>query len=150
MARRRGVRRSAVAMVVLAVLLASLAVAAPAQAGPRKALLKATNKARVIRGIPRLKLNFSLSKAALRHTLNMAALDDLFHSDDVGDLLKPYRWWTWGENVGSTTMTAHRLHRAFMKSPGHRANVLNRNFRRVGIGAVRVDGTLWATLIFYG
>lgn len=139
-------------MAVSATLVATLAVAtpAPAQATPRKALLKATNNARVIRGLPRLKLNFSLSKTALRHTLDMAALDDLFHSDDVSQLLKPYRWWTWGENVGYTTMTARRLHRAFMDSPGHRANVLNRSFRRVGIGAARVGGTLWATLIFYG
>jgi uncharacterized protein YkwD len=37
-----------------------------------------------------------------------------------------------------------------MASSGHRANVLNRSFQRVAIGAVRVHGMLWVTVFFYG
>jgi uncharacterized protein YkwD len=39
---------------------------------------------------------------------------------------------------------------AFMDSPPHRTNVLNRAFRNVAIGAARVDGVLWVTVFFYG
>ena len=42
------------------------------------------------------------------------------------------------------------MQQAFMDSPPHRGNILNREFRQVAIGTVRVDGTLWVTVFFYG
>jgi uncharacterized protein YkwD len=44
----------------------------------------------------------------------------------------------------------YALFRAFMDSSAHRATILGRGFRRVGIGVVRDGGFLWATMIFYG
>ena len=41
-----------------------------------------------------------------------------------------------------------RLHRRFMASDGHRANVLG-DYNQVGVGvAVDTDGTIWATMVF--
>jgi uncharacterized protein YkwD len=37
-----------------------------------------------------------------------------------------------------------------MHSAGHRANILKRGFRRVGVGAVKAGGCMWVTVIFYG
>jgi uncharacterized protein YkwD len=37
-----------------------------------------------------------------------------------------------------------------MHSAGHRANILKRGFRRVGVGAVKARGCMWVTVIFYG
>ena len=37
-----------------------------------------------------------------------------------------------------------------MDSPPHRGNILNRAFHQVAIGSVRVDGTLWVTVFFFG
>ena len=37
-----------------------------------------------------------------------------------------------------------------MGSGGHRANILNPRFRRIGIGVVKARGSVWVTTIFYG
>ena len=45
--------------------------------------------------------------------------------------------WSIGENIawGSGRLaTAAQIHRAWMNSPGHRANILQRSFREIGIG----------------
>ena len=47
------------------------------------------------------------------------------------------RGWSLGENIawGSGRLaTAAQIHRAWMSSPGHRANILQRSFREIGIG----------------
>ena len=60
------------------------------------------------------------------------------------------QWHTWGENVGYTPGDVKSMEQAFMDSPPHRGNILNRAFRQVAIGSVRVDGTLWVTVFFFG
>jgi uncharacterized protein YkwD len=35
-----------------------------------------------------------------------------------------------------------------MRSPGHRANILRRQFRREGLGAVRVNGVWYVAQVF--
>ena len=47
------------------------------------------------------------------------------------------RSWSLGENIawGSGRLaTAAQIHRSWMKSPAHRANILQRSFREIGIG----------------
>lgn len=147
---RRAPRRTAI-FLAATVLMATLAAATPAQGiTNRHRMLEATNKSRQIHGRAPLKINFKLSQKALRHTYDMARAGSLYHSPSVPQYLKPYRWWTWGENVGFSYGTAKELHRAYMDSPAHRRNVLNRAFTKVGIGAKRIDGVLWTTLVFYG
>jgi len=51
-----------------------------------------------------------------------------------------------GENVGFGP-SPDVLHRAFMNSPHHRANILG-DFDHVGIGATRTAATMWATVDF--
>jgi uncharacterized protein YkwD len=43
-----------------------------------------------------------------------------------------------------------RLRTLWMRSAGHRANILKRGYRRIGIGVVRARGLFWVTTIFYG
>jgi uncharacterized protein YkwD len=59
-----------------------------------------------------------------------------------------------GENIYYCSVTRGSQdvfygHQAFMNSPGHRANILDRRFDRVGVGVYR-DGTgqLWVTELF--
>ena len=54
-----------------------------------------------------------------------------------------------GENVGAG-LSMRTLYEAFMDSDGHRDNILERRFRRVGIGVYAHDGFLWVTMIFVG
>lgn len=147
--RRKPARVIALALSA-AVVVGLLGISVPAQAGPIKDMLRATNRSRIHHGYRPLDLNRRLSDKAMRHTYKMARQNSLFHSSNVPKLLSAYRWWIWGENVGYTSGDIADLQRAFMKSPGHRRNVLNRSFKRVGIGAKRIGGVVWVTLVFYG
>ena len=113
-------------------------------------LFKATNQSRGRFDVPQLRLNRELSAIARRHSLAMATNGELFHTANVDVYLHGIDWHIWGENVGYTPGDVEGMERAFMGSPPHRGNILNRAFRQVAIGAVRVDGTLWVTVFFYG
>jgi uncharacterized protein YkwD len=112
-------------------------------------LFRATNASRGRFDVPKLRLNRELSAVARRHSMAMARGGELFHTSDVDIYLHGIAWRTWGENVGYTPQDVASIQTAFMNSPPHRSNVLNRTFRQVAIGAVRVNGTLWVTVFFY-
>jgi len=54
-----------------------------------------------------------------------------------------------GENVGAGDTLAH-IQTAFLNSSSHLANILNRNFTRVGIGVYTDANATWITVLFYG
>lgn len=113
-------------------------------------LFRATNASRERFGVAKLRLNRELSVIARRHSLAMANSGGLFHTGDVDVYLHGIAWHTWGENVGYTSQDVTAMELAFMDSPPHRENILNGGFREVAIGSVRVDGTLWVTVFFFG
>ena len=113
-------------------------------------LFKATNDSRGRFDVPSLQLNRELSVIARRHSLAMSRSGTLFHTSNVDVYLHGIQWHTWGENVGYSPGDVEGLEQAFMDSPPHRGNILNRAFRQVAIGSVRVDGTLWVTVFFFG
>ena len=45
-----------------------------------------------------------------------------------------YTWRTWGENVAYGYSTADAVMAAWMNSPPHKANILNCNFKQIGMG----------------
>lgn len=109
--------------------------------------LQLINKARRSRGIPVVRRSPALDLLAERHARAMRRSGKLFHSRRLSVIL-PGSWSSWGENVayGPTTRT---MHRAFMRSPGHRRNILAKRWDQVGIGVVRGrDGQRWETQIF--
>lgn len=113
-------------------------------------LFKATNTSRGRFDLPKLRLNRELSVIARNHSMAMARSGELFHTTNVDVYLHGIAWHIWGENVGYTPGDASSIQQAFMDSPPHRENILNHAFGQVAIGAVRVDGTLWVTVFFYG
>jgi len=118
---------------------------------PRAKMRIETNISRHHYDVTRLQINREMSELARRHSLAMSRRGELFHTNSPTSLyLDGVRWRVWGENVGVTSGSIDGLQKAFMASSGHRQNVLNRSFRRVAIGAVRVDGLLWVTVFFYG
>ena len=158
---RRPIERIAIAVFVAAALLlsapGSLAAAAPVGGRARLTvgsdawkMLKATNASRGRYDLATLRLNRELSQIARRHSLAMARNHQLFHTADVSVYLQGISWHVWGENVGYTPGDVPSMEEAFMNSPEHRSNILGGAFRHVAIGAVRVDGTLWVTVFFYG
>lgn len=113
-------------------------------------VFQATNASRGRFDVPKLQLNRELSLIARHHSQAMARSGDLFHTSDVDVYLHGIAWHVWGENVGYTSQDVTSMEQAFMDSPPHRSNILNGAFREVAIGSVRVDGTLWVTVFFYG
>lgn len=55
-----------------------------------------------------------------------------------------------GENIAYGQSTPQEVMRAWMNSPGHRANILSKNFTTIGIGYTLINGTpYWAQLFTY-
>ena len=103
------------------------------------------NTERRKRGLRPLHLSKKLSRAARRHSHSMAYHHYFAHGDFVGRIrsthyLAGYRSWIVGENIawGSQQFgTPAAIVDAWMHSPPHRANILNRSFRQIGIGVSR-------------
>jgi uncharacterized protein YkwD len=107
------------------------------------------NKARAHYGRAGLQVSDTLSNYARRHSRTMAAKNKLYHNPYLADWLKNLSWRILGENVG-VGGTVYSLNNAFMASPSHRANNLDRRFRSVGVGIVVSGGRMWVTVIFRG
>ena len=101
------------------------------------------------RGLRSLALNEFVSNIARSHSAQMARAGRIYHSNlsSVGSRISGWR--VLGENVGMGP-DLRVLNQAFMNSPGHRANLLCKCFRYVGIGVVQSGRTYFVTHIFYG
>jgi uncharacterized protein YkwD len=105
------------------------------------------NKARRRTGRRRLSLDPEASKVAMTHTRSMFRRATLFHSPHRQLGRRVTRWTVLGENIG-VGGGVKSLHKAFMASPLHRANVLYSRFRHFGVGAAKRRGRLWVTVVF--
>jgi uncharacterized protein YkwD len=104
-----------------------------------KKMLDLHNKIRAERGLPKFCVHPNLQRAARAHSKAMIAQDRFAHGN-VGQRLRTfgYRWSTYGENIlydpGSRD-SVESLFKLWMNSSGHRANILEKDFREIGIGA---------------
>jgi len=113
----------------------------------RDATLCLLNRVRARYGLPPLRLNPKLSRAARRHSRDMVRHRYFSHSSRNGrspfDRMRATHyvprnasWWL-GENIGwgsGSLAEPAAMVRAWMHSPPHRANILSRHFRDIGIG----------------
>jgi hypothetical protein len=112
------------------------------------------NRARDRRGIATLRRDVQLGCVARRWSGVMASQNRLFHNPRLTDQIT--RWRTIGENVGvtsnigTTDEQVRRLHSAFMSSTAHRANILGRGYRYMGVGIRFGNGNMWMTQDFSG
>lgn len=115
----------------------------------RSVILCLHNNERKARGLRPLRINARLNRAALGHSRAMVARKFFAHdAPGGGNVVTRARRagyiprsgrWTVGENLafGSGPLGAPgKIMEAWMNSPGHRANVLTRSFKEVGIGVV--------------
>jgi uncharacterized protein YkwD len=112
----------------------------------RAAVLCLLNRERALRGLAGLTESRRLRAAAFGYAGRMVRRQYFAH-DRTGmtrrirrtGFLRHHRYWTIGENLGwgSGTIGAPAgMVRAWMASPPHRRNILNRSFRQIGIGVV--------------
>ena len=133
---------------VLTALVTGAAAAAPASAAATSVEDQFTaklNNARASRGVPRLTTRSSLVQVAREQARRMAGSDRLYHNPTLTSDVSNWRWV--GENVGFGP-DVPSLHAAFMASPAHKANLLDRDYTEVGIGAVVANGRVWVAQVF--
>jgi len=105
---------------------------------------RAINRERSNVGRPALVLKDDLTYIARRHSRRMAADGTIYHNNNLGNEI-PGRWYAAGENVGMGP-DCQSIHDAFMASPGHRDNIVDRDYNQVGVGvAIGDDGTVYIT-----
>jgi hypothetical protein len=105
------------------------------------------NQSRGAAGFAPLTVHSDLVVGARNHTAEMIPTGTIFHSTSAELSSVTSGWSVLGENVGKGPNPSV-LHRAFMESPSHKANILG-DFDRVGVGVGHdADGTLYVTVIF--
>jgi uncharacterized protein YkwD len=96
-----------------------------------QALLKLHNKQRELKGRPGFQLDPYLCQYAQNHSDWMAKKNNLKHSD-LSALMGKYT--TAGENIALNQRTEIEVVDSWMNSSGHRANIMNRAFTKIGFG----------------
>jgi Cysteine-rich secretory protein family len=110
-------------------------------------VLVRVNQFRQSYGLAPLARNAALDLSAQAHSEDMARHHVMSHYGSDGSnpaariSAAGYAWQTWGENVAYGWPTPAAVMNAWINSPGHRANLLNRNFREIGIGVAYAPGT---------
>src|SRR5689334_14671176 len=105
------------------------------------------NAQRAAHGLRPLIVSPCATRFAAPWTTHMAATSTLVHQSLAPILRCPAQ--AAGENIAYGNVTADQMMSMWMNSPGHRANILNPTFTRIGVGAVRTtSGRWWATQDF--
>ena len=125
-------------------------------------VLHYTNRARERHKLPPLRRYLALESAAQKHSNWMARTKRFSHDGHHGS--KPHQRMkaesfggsTTGENIYQFLVRrdqkklAKNLVDGWMKSPGHRANILHSGFKYLGVGIARSSDHIYATQNFGG
>jgi uncharacterized protein YkwD len=150
--------RSVILLVALAtVLFASLPAAAPASVSLNsyeQQLVNRLNKVRAGHDLASLRINAKLVDSARSHSADMGKKQYFEHNSPSGETWSQrivhhgytregYRTWKAGENIAwgaGLYSSPVAIVDSWMRSPMHRAVILTKDFRDLGVGAVSSDG----------
>lgn len=124
----------------------SAAVATEFHAAQEAELTRLLNDERARRGLPRLATSDALRTIARRQSQRMAMRGNIFHNQRLREDIESVfpDWSSLAENVG-VGPSVPSVHNAFMASPGHRANILDPDFRWLGVGITSGGDRLFMT-----
>jgi hypothetical protein len=125
------------------------AIAAPAgasAASDASQFLALTNQVRAQKGLPALAAHGGLVSMAQGWSNKMAAAGDISHNPSLS-AQAPSNWQRLGENVGMGPSVSS-IQQAFVNSPHHYANIVNGEFRHVGIAVAYSGTTIFVTVDF--
>lgn len=122
-------------------------------------IARLTDEVRRKNGLRPLASSVRLEHASASYADTLARHQRLSHSVDGSDITDRaqrvrYRFTRLGENIGWTSgppsdfEIAHDLVSRWMKSRGHRINILDRKFQELGVGVARADGKTYAVQFF--
>lgn len=132
---------------LVAVWLVSSAALAQQNAAER-GLFESVNRERKAQGVPALKWDEALATAARKHAEEMARQNSVAHALP-GEPSLPSRATKAGARFGWLSEnviqanSAAGAHSQFMKSPNHKANILDSDMNSVGIGVAERDRQLF-------
>lgn len=94
------------------------------------------NAARKAEGLNALSANSNLDRIAQDWADHLSRKGSKFeHNPNVGNLVYAAGGFTgYGENIAAGYRDEHSVHVGWMNSPGHKANILNPSFNRIGVG----------------
>ena len=147
---------------VLAIAAGVLGSSEAASAGPvvtsadklRAGVVAQMNTVRAAHGLRALTVRPRLQNAGAAHVGDLAKHGQFTHTWSNGTPFGTWIGWYWpgpgygswsaGENLfwAGPITTAKAVVTAWLASPGHRQNLLNRSWRAVGVGAVRMAGPI--------
>ena len=146
-------RRTPLAALLLPVCVLALLWPAAAQASPASdysvSAVKATNQAREANDRKVFKADDCLHGFAVKQAKAMASSSTMYHQD-LGPVMSTCGLVTAGENVAYGYPTGRSVvNRGWMRSEGHRANILNPGFKLMAVAARRdANGTWYAAQVF--
>lgn len=114
-------------------------------------VLMLCNQIRVKNGLPKLTMNWQLERMGRIKAQEMASKHYFSHTSPTYgspfQMMKsfgiPYTYA--GENIAAGQPTPKAVVNSWMNSPGHRANILNKNYTQIGVGYATggTYGTYW-------
>lgn len=134
-------------LVVASLATIGMSLAASADSATDSQFLAKINATRAANGLGSLSVDGGLTSHARAHSQEMMDADAIFHSSS-GELAAAAGsgWSKLAENVGRGN-SVESLHEAFMKSAGHKKNILG-DYNYVGIGTGTKDDRLYVTVVF--
>lgn len=104
-------------------------------------IVELTNQERAARNLPPLKLQFDLTRAAMWLAYDQARYNYFGHKDCMGrsspSRIRSFKYKNpaaIGENLAGGYISPEDVVYGWMRSPGHRMNILDRKFCEIGIG----------------
>jgi len=139
-----------------ALLVLLVVAAAPARAGVEQRIIAATNAQRLHFGLPVLREDERLDKAALGHSVDMLKRRKLSHDSKLKGLETPakragaagVRWKRVAENVAfyrGYRPEGEQVVDDWMHSPHHRANIVDGELRLIGVGTACAGNDCYVT-----
>jgi uncharacterized protein YkwD len=120
----------------------ALALAGPALASPADTVLATVNAARAKAGCAPLRMNSKLMAAAKSHARAMAEENFFGHAGQDGSRFsnrikrQGYSYRSAAENIAAGQKSAGQVVQGWLKSSGHRRNILNCQMKETGIAVV--------------
>jgi len=103
-------------------------------------VVQLTNQERAKAGLPALKSNWELARVARFKSEDMRDKNYFDHNSPTYgspfDMMKNFgiKYQSAGENIAAGQKTPEEVVKAWMDSPGHRANILNSSYNQIGVG----------------
>lgn len=136
---------------VVMVITAALAIPTLAKSEPNRDVASLTNQYRAQYGLPPLRVSTNLEKVAELHGRDMIRNRFFSHAgsdgSDIGDraLRAGYRYCVIAENIAQGHRSARDVAKGWMKSPGHRRNMLDSSVTEIGV--TRGQGNTWVMVL---